>query len=144
MLAWILVALAVWLLTVAIYRGLRGPRAPRRVPPSPRRPRRGLPREDVEHVLYRVDWALWRPGRPCYFGITNNLAERQAGHARRSWWWPLSTRRLTVIGRFPSRSAALAAERRTIRTAVVSHRERLTNTQHNPRPVRRHDVRLVA
>lgn len=140
MLGWFLLLLGAWLVFVVLYRVLRGRPAPRPVPRIAPVRRRALPREDEPHVLYRFDWMVWRPGRPIYFGITNDLPERTAGHARKSWWWKLAVPEPTVIGRYPSRSAALLAEKQIIKLTAIAYREKLTNTQHNPYPVRRRDV----
>ncbi len=139
--AFILV-LAVWLLLVTLYRVFRRRPAARPVHHvDPRQPvpvKRKPPRANVEHVLYVVYWAFTLS--PCYFGISNDPGGRGKGHARRSWWWPFSDKTLHVIGRFDSRPLALAAEARAIAVAVKQG-ERLTNTHHNPRPVRKEDVR---
>jgi hypothetical protein len=140
-----LVLMASWLLVALIVRAASGRRRVRNRPPvsGPARnrpPRRQPPRADVEHVLYAAHWQF--TDRPMYFGISNDLAARAKRHAATSWWWRFSDRELHVIGRFPTRAAALAAERRAIPIAVRAG-ERLTNTHHNPRPVRKGDVRVV-
>ena len=145
MLALLLIGLGLLLLAMGITKLIRRPGsrpigAPR--PPTRKAVHRAPPREDVEHVLYVARWA--HNERPCYFGISNDQMDREAGHKRRSWWWPYCTGQLQVVGRFPNRTEALAAEKRTIYRAAMAG-EQLTNVQHNPRrPVRRSDVRLAA
>lgn len=139
--ALVLVLLALWLL-LALIRQVRSSRTRGRTPTAPPlrpAPKRRPPRADVQHALYVAHWA--HTDRPMYFGISNNIGARAKRHAATSWWWQFSGRQLHVVGLYPTRASALAGERQAI-TAAVRAGERLTNTHHNPRPVRKGDVRV--
>lgn len=134
----LVVGFAVWLVLFLLRK--KRPAA-RRMPVIVTYPRRRPPRTHVPHVLYGYKWSLTR--RWCYFGISNEEDARAARHEAKSWWHPYSTGTMHIVGRFPDRQSALDAERRAIGRAVAAG-EQLTNTHHNPRPVRRSDVRIAA
>lgn len=144
-LALVLVVGAAWLL-VAGARASSKPRTVRRSPARPIRPakrsifrpapvrpapsRRSIAEDP--HVLYHYPWAN-RPGRR-YIGISNEPERRHAEHLidpKDRWWMVQSTGVMVLVAQYPTRAAALAAERAAIREAYFAD-EDPANTVHNP------------
>lgn len=66
-------------------------------------------------------------GTPLYIGISNSPDLRLAQHAADKDWWPQVDQRAVTVRWYPTRDAALRAERAAIRR----HRPRY-NIQHHP------------
>jgi predicted GIY-YIG superfamily endonuclease len=132
----LLLILALWLIAAivaAIVRWWPPTPAPLAAPP-PRRP----VRENVPHALYDYPYA----GRAeiVYVGISNEPQARDRRHAndpKDQWWYRQSAKRMVIVGWYPNRDAAKAAERARVQyLARLGHD--LANDHHNPvRRVRR-------
>lgn len=68
-----------------------------------------------------------------YVGITHDIKQRSAGHARKSCWWVFATRQ--DIEWFPNRAAAEAAER-----SAIKNERPIFNRQHNDTPTARQKI----
>ena len=78
-------------------------------------------RTDGKTILYRF---YDSQGKLLYVGITNNFDKRLQQHLRDKWWAPQIARTQKVL--YPSRTAALSAEQRAIRSGRPRH-----NVAHN-------------
>lgn len=128
----VLLILAVWLTALVVLAVVRWrPDAPARTAPR-RAPIRRPVRADVPHALYDYHYA----GRAevIYSGISNEPPVRHRRHENEpkdQWWYLKSTKKMHVVGWYPNRVTAQAAERERVRTlALAGHR--LANNHHNP------------
>ena len=71
--------------------------------------------ENRENFVYRY---FDRTGRLLYVGVTNEPENRHRGHRRKSWFSAIARK---TVDAYPTRSAALAAEREALRTESPLH-----------------------
>jgi hypothetical protein len=125
----LLLILALWLIAAVVSAIARW--RPQPVRPPVVAPVRRAVRADVPHALY--DYLL-PAGLVRYTGISNEPPARDRRHAKDpddQWWYQGTTKVMYVIGWYPNRDAALAAERIRVRTLALAGHP-LANDHHNP------------
>jgi predicted GIY-YIG superfamily endonuclease len=124
---------AAWLVVAVVVQIVRW-QPPRPVPATPLAPiTRRRVREDVPHALYDYLYA-GRVGERVYVGISNEPPVRDRRHENEpkdQWWYQQSTKKMHIVGWYPNRTAARAAERARVRMLAKAGHD-LANTHHNP------------